>query len=76
MMDMGIHGWGIVFWVIVAIAGIGFIVWIVQKGGRSGNEKSVEKPLDILKRRYASGEISEKEYEQMKAKLEDSEKKT
>lgn len=59
-------GWWI-FWVIfLAIA-----VWMISSS-RSVRETAPsprETPLDILKRRYASGEISTEEYEDRKARL-------
>jgi putative membrane protein len=39
-------------------------------GTNQGTGREVESPLDILKRRYAKGEISKDEYEQIKRDLE------
>jgi len=39
--------------------------WQDQGGARAGIE-TLETPLDILKRRYANGEITKDEFEQMK----------
>jgi putative membrane protein len=38
-------------------------------GTPQGTGREVESPLDILKRRYAQGEITKDEYEQMKRDL-------
>jgi len=54
----------ILFWVVI-IAGVVFIVkWMM------GRDKEIspfnESPLEILKKRYAKGEIDQKTFEQMK----------
>ena len=53
------------FWVAFVL----FIIWIVrQVSGGKTDEKS--KALDILKERYAKGEIDKKEFEEKKKVLE------
>lgn len=54
----------LVFWVML---GLGFAL-LVRYASGGGREKSA---LDILKERYARGEIGREEYEQMKRDLED-----
>jgi putative membrane protein len=62
-------GWMIIVWVVV----IGLIVWGVialTRRGDSGSESdSKSAPLDIAKKRFAKGEISKKEFEQIKKDL-------
>jgi putative membrane protein len=38
-------------------------------GSRTNSSNSSDSPLDIIKRRYANGEISKDEYEEMKKNL-------
>ena len=55
----------VLFWVL-AIAGIVYLVkWLMAQGIASRPETS----LDILKNRYALGEISKQEFEEMKQAL-------
>jgi len=54
--------WGLIIW--------GFVV-LVQRGFSPGHAMtSVESALELLKRRYARGEISKEEYEQKRRDLE------
>lgn len=56
-----------IFWVIGITLFILFIKWIVDQGKR---ERSHDKsPLDVLKERYARGEIDKKEFEEKKKDL-------
>ena len=69
MMDGGMGIWMLlnaVFWVLVIGGIILLVVWTVQKttGGRAG--RSQESALEILKKRYARGEITKEEYEEKK----------
>jgi len=74
MMHWGDFGWGmgfgsiwmILFWGLV-IAGIAYFIQTIS--GRSKMRGSEETPLDILKKRYAKGEISKEEFEKMKDDL-------
>nr|MBI4156609.1 SHOCT domain-containing protein [Candidatus Woesearchaeota archaeon] len=61
--NFGVFGWilMIIFWVAI----IAFIVWAIQQFVK-GKESS---PLDILEKRYAKGEISRKQYLEMKKEL-------
>jgi putative membrane protein len=50
--------WALVFYVLFAV---------LNRGG--GKQTGNETPLDILKRRYAAGEISKEEYDRMRGEL-------
>ncbi|MAT59455.1 MAG: electron transporter RnfE [Ignavibacteriae bacterium] len=60
-------GW--LFWIVI----IGLVIFLIvrltnQKTG-SQNIQSNENPLDVLKKRYARGEITKEEFESMKNDL-------
>jgi len=60
---------GLVFLVI-----IGFVIYFIVKNIREKKSDIVTKeetPLEILKRRYAKGEINQEEFKNMKAELRD-----
>ncbi len=62
------HYWGmhIIWWVIWVI----FIMWIfATPWDIPGQKMKKETPLDLLKKRYANGEISKEEYEDIKKTL-------
>ncbi len=67
-------GWGLggimmlVFWAAVVL----FIVWAVKEARRGGSDDARSKSaLDILKERYAKGEIDKKELEEKRKDLDD-----
>ena len=47
------------------------VFWLLQARG-TGETRRTETPLEVLKIRYASGEITKAEFDQMKKDLEDS----
>jgi len=61
-LGMGI---GMIFWIVL----VAVVVWTVVSLFPRGNGRSEEVPLEILKRRYAKGEISQAEFEQARAHL-------
>ena len=70
--DGGYYGWGgmgifmVLFWVLV-IVGIVYLVRALIGAERRGTKE--DSPLDILKKRYAGGEISKEEFEEKKKDL-------
>jgi putative membrane protein len=75
-MMWGGHGMGWwIFPLVMIVVMIIFILFMGKRGGRipwcgSGEHKDSETPLDILKKRYAKGEISKEEFEAIKKDLE------
>jgi putative membrane protein len=52
----------LVFWAAI----IYFVIWLVRNNtNRNGNEDS-KKALDVLKERYAKGEITKEQFESIK----------
>lgn len=69
MMGGGMGLWmlfGTVSWILVIMGGILLVVWAVQKSSGGEVRKSEEAALEILKKRYARGEISKEEFEEKK----------
>jgi len=77
----GMMGWGFgmgwfglimmgVFWILIIVAIIFLIRWLVvsSRAGSHG-QKPEETALEILKKRYARGEINKEEFEQKKRDL-------
>ena len=54
----------VVFWVFFGL----FIAWMVKMASHHNHseEDAGYRPLDVLNERYAKGELSKKEYEDMK----------
>jgi putative membrane protein len=70
MGNFGFFGGGIfilLFWILI-IAGIVFLVKYMADSGRDNKGES-DRAIEILKERYAKGEISKEEFEQKKKEL-------
>ena len=60
------HGlFGSIFMIVFWIAVIYFIVWLVRENTNK-NGSGDKKSLDVLKERYAKGEITKEQFESMK----------
>ena len=55
---------GLIFWILVLIGLVLLIKYLWEGGTKRGNSA-----LEILKKRYASGEISKEEFEEKKKDL-------
>jgi len=57
-----------IFWIAVVV----LIIWIIVNQNRKQNYplQQQETPLDILKKRYAKGEITKEQFDEMKNTLE------
>lgn len=60
----GMHWLWWAFWLIAIAA----VVWAVSRGSQAESHRD-ETPLEVLRRRYAEGEISTEEYEERKRRL-------
>ncbi len=69
-MGYGFFGWLMIFlfWVLVIAAVVLGVRWFIDQGKLKGSSVE-ETPLDILKKRYASGEIDKEKFETMRREL-------
>ena len=72
MHDWNWHNWGLSMMWFIWIPLIILAVWLIFRLAKTEHSsvQKKESPLEILKRRYASGEITSEEYEQRKKVLE------
>ena len=73
MHRFGEHDWGMGYgmgwWWIIGVAVMIVIIWFVIKAVNQNNSSQIHPsrlPLDILKERYAKGEIDKTEFEERK----------
>jgi putative membrane protein len=57
------------FWVLIIVGAIWLVLWLARRMGVVGPAR--ESPLDILKARYARGELSKAQFEELKRDLAD-----
>ncbi len=70
---MGVYGWigmiiGLVFTIIVLGGLVWLVVWAVRRsgtGGYTGNPPAGLSPKEIAQQRYARGEITREQYQQL-----------
>lgn len=66
MMSGGYWILGLIFWILVII-GLVLLIKYLWEGG--GARREQESALELLKKRYARGEISKEEFEEKKKDL-------
>ncbi len=63
---MMIGDWGVALggwiWMGVWVVALLIMVWLLVSNGRGSDRERGEEPLEILRRRYANGEVSEEEF--------------
>lgn len=71
-MPFGSFGWifMLLWWALIILAVVALVRWLAGQGTGSRNPRDYEKPpLEVLKERYARGEIDKKEFEEKKRDL-------
>jgi putative membrane protein len=62
-------GFGMLFWVVIIVGAIALAIWL-SSSPRGTNKTSSKDALDILKERYARGEVDKDAYLERKRDLE------
>ncbi len=68
MMNFGNMGWGMGYWWIVGLVMTVLLIWLLYTiFGRNSveNQDRAETAREILKKRYARGEITKEEYDRI-----------
>jgi putative membrane protein len=76
MGDWGMGWFGgifmIIFWILILVGLVFVIRWLIQTTSKKGDGSSGEsRAMDILKERYARGEIDKTQFDSMKRDLAD-----
>ena len=53
------------FWVVLIVGAVFLVKWLMRQGGLAREDSA----LEILKKRYARGEINKQEFEELKRDL-------
>ena len=70
-MNFGMHGLGMIaFWGVILFALIA-LLWSFQIQKKTATSALKENPLEILRTRYAKGEINSDQFKAMQAELQD-----
>lgn len=70
-MPFGSFGWifMLLWWALIIVLIVALIRWLAGQFGAQGSRDHEKSPLEVLKERYARGEIDRKEFEEKKRDL-------
>ncbi len=68
MMFFG-SSWMLILWVVVVALIVWGVITLVKRGNSASGTAQKHDPLDIARERYAKGEISREEFEEIKKNL-------
>ena len=68
---MGGWGWLAITAMAVMMGGMGWMMWSMMRGAGSNGRGSPEDPLEVLKTRYARGELTTEEFQERLRTIED-----
>lgn len=63
-------GWGWLM-IVVLIGVMGWLVWSIGRGAASNGRGSTEDPIEVLKTRYAGGELTTEEFQERLRTIDD-----
>lgn len=63
-------GLGMLFWIVIIVGSVALAIWL-SRSPRNTNQTGRKDALDILKERYARGEIDKTVFLERKRELED-----
>jgi len=66
-------GWGslVIVAMVVMMGGMGWMMWSMMRGSGSNGRGSPEDPVEVLKARYARGELTTEEFQERLRTIED-----
>lgn len=65
---MGMGGWMMILWVIIGLILIGVVIRAISRAAPPQQLRG-DTPEDILRQRYAHGEVTREQFEQMQSDL-------
>lgn len=68
---MGGWGWLAITAMAVMMGGMGWMMWSMMRGAGSSGRGSSEDPVEVLKTRYARGELTTEEFQERLRTIED-----
>ena len=68
---MGGWGWLAITAMAVMMGGLGWMMWSMMRGAGSSGRGSSEDPVEVLKARYARGELTTEEFQERLRAIED-----
>ncbi len=67
---MGGWGWLAITAMAVMMGGMGWMMWSMMRGTGSPGRSSAEDPVEVLKARYARGELTTEEFQERLSTIE------
>ena len=64
-------GWLVIVAMVVMMGGMGWMMWSMMRGADGNGRDSSQDPLEVLKARYARGELTTEEFQERLRTIED-----